>query len=165
MTDLRRITRLAPSPTGALHLGNARTFLANWALARRRGWRIVLRIEDLDTPRVKVGAADEAIADLRWLGLDWDDGPVFQMHDLSPYEAALEALRRRGLVYPCVCTRRDIEAAQSAPHGDEHELRYPGTCRPKVAPALRDGKARVPRTAEPVRLRRTPAESSVPNVT
>jgi glutamyl-tRNA synthetase len=124
-------TRLAPSPTGALHLGNARTFLANWALARRRRWEIVLRIEDLDGPRLKAGAAAEAIDVLQWLGLDWDEGPHYQRGDLSPYRAALERLAAQGDIYPCRCTRRDIEAAAlSAPHGDEHELRYPGTCRP-----------------------------------
>jgi glutamyl-tRNA synthetase len=124
-------TRLAPSPTGALHLGNARTFLVNWALARQQGWHIILRIEDLDGPRVKAGASDEAVDILRWLGIDWDAGPVTQRSDLSPYRAALERLARQGDIYPCRCTRKEIEAAAlSAPHGDEHELRYPGTCRP-----------------------------------
>ncbi|MCG3180644.1 MAG: Glutamate--tRNA ligase [Phycisphaerae bacterium] len=126
----QRTTRLAPSPTGALHMGNARTFLANWALARRGGWRIVLRIEDLDTPRTKPGADAAAVEDLGWLGLDWDAGPTRQMADLSPYRDALDRLRSAGLIYPCRCTRRDIEQAASAPHADAHELRYPGTCRP-----------------------------------
>ncbi len=124
-----QVTRLAPSPTGALHLGNARTFLVNWAVARQRGWRILLRIEDLDTPRTKRGADAQAIEDLKWLGLDWDEGPVYQARDLTPYRDAVEALSRDRLVYPCLCTRTDIEAAASAPHGDEHERRYPGTCR------------------------------------
>lgn len=124
-------TRLAPSPTGALHLGNARTFLVNWALARQRGWEIVLRIEDLDGPRVKADAVAEAIDILGWLGLDWDEGPYYQRRDLSQYRAALERLAGQGDIYPCRCTRREIEAASlSAPHGDEHELRYPGACRP-----------------------------------
>lgn len=123
-------TRLAPSPTGALHLGNARTFLVNWALARQQGWEIVLRIEDLDGPRVKPAAAVEAIDILGWLGLDWDEGPLYQRHDLAPYRAALDRLAAQGDIYPCRCTRREIEqAALSAPHGDDHELRYPGTCR------------------------------------
>ncbi len=124
-----RVTRLAPSPTGALHLGNARTFLINWAIARQRGWRIVLRIEDMDWPRAREGADREAIEVLQWLGIDWDEGPYYQRHDLTPYHAALEELKRRGLTYPCICTRSEIAAAQSAPHADDHELRYPGTCR------------------------------------
>jgi glutamyl-tRNA synthetase len=123
-------TRLAPSPTGALHLGNVRTFLVNWALARQCGWEIVLRIDDLDGPRIKPAAAAAAIDVLAWLGLDWDEGPYYQRADLAPYQAALDRLAAQGDVYPCRCTRREIEAAAlSAPHGDEHELRYPGTCR------------------------------------
>jgi glutamyl-tRNA synthetase len=130
-------TRLAPSPTGALHLGNARSFLVNWALARQRGWQILLRIEDLDGPRVKRDAAAEAIDVLAWLGLDWDEGPVTQRGDLKPYEAALKRLAEQGDIYPCRCTRKEIEAAAlSAPHGDEHELRYPGTCRPEMVTPL-----------------------------
>lgn len=132
----QRVTRLAPSPTGALHLGNARTFLINWALARRNGWRIVLRIEDLDTPRTKAGADQQAIDDLRWLGMDWDDGPHYQVADLSPYEAALSELDRKRLTYACTCTRSEIQAAQSAPHAGDHELRYPGTCRDRPAGSI-----------------------------
>lgn len=124
-------TRLAPSPTGALHLGNARTFLVNWAIARQRGWRIVVRIEDLDGPRVRADAAELAIDLLGWLGLDWDEGPHYQTHDLEPYIDALTQLRDQRLIYPCRCTRSQILAASlSAPHGDEHELRYSGACRP-----------------------------------
>jgi len=128
--DTLQRTRLAPSPTGALHLGNARTFLVNWALARQRGWRIVLRIDDLDGPRIKAGAAEDAIDMLHWLGLDWDEGPYFQRQDLSPYREALERLGRQGDIYPCRCTRKQIALASlSAPHAGDHELRYPGTCR------------------------------------
>jgi glutamyl-tRNA synthetase len=130
-------TRLAPSPTGALHLGNARSFLVNWALARQQGWEIILRIEDLDGPRVKPGASEEAIDVLQWLGIDWDAGPFTQRSDLAPYRAALERLAAQGDLYPCRCTRKEIEAASlSAPHGDEHELRYPGTCRPATPTPL-----------------------------
>ncbi len=129
----QRITRLAPSPTGALHLGNARTFLINWAMARRNHWRVVLRIEDLDGPRLKNDADRLAIDLLGWLGMDWDDGPTWQKADLSPYHAALQRLAEAGQIYPCTCTRKEIERAQSAPHGNEHELRYPGTCREKLS--------------------------------
>jgi len=116
-----------------LHLGNARTFLVNWALARQHGWRIVLRIDDLDGPRIKAHATDEALDLLGWLGLDWDEGPYYQRHDLSPYRHALEQLDRQGDIYPCRCTRKQIAAASlSAPHDSDHEVRYPGTCRPAL---------------------------------
>ncbi len=134
-----RKTRLAPSPTGALHLGNARTFMLNWLLARQQGWHIVLRIEDLDSPRLKTGADQQAIDDLRWLGIDWDEPappPIAytQRANLFPYQKALAQLHAQQLVYPCTCTRAQIENALSAPHADEHELRYPGTCRPVNLP-------------------------------
>jgi len=113
-------------------LGNARTFLVNWALARQRGWEIVLRIEDLDGPRFKEGTAELAIELLGWLGIDWDEGPYTQRYDLTPYTSATSQLADAGHVYPCRCTRKEIQQATlSAPHGDGHELRYPGTCRPK----------------------------------
>lgn len=120
------VTRLAPSPTGAQHLGNARTYLIAWLFARSRGGRVVLRIEDIDSPRVKAGADDEAITDLRWLGLDWDAGPFVQTQRLPLYERSFERLKSQELVYPCTCTRSDIEQAASAPHGSEPV--YPGTC-------------------------------------
>ena len=102
--------------------------------------RIVLRVEDLDTPRVREGANEQAIEDLKWLGMAWDEGPHYQAHDLSPYEAALAKLDGKGLIYSCACTRSEIVAAQqSAPHADEHELRYPGTCRPGRAPSRQGG--------------------------
>ena len=123
------VGRLAPSPTGALHLGNVRTFMIAWLRARSLGGRILLRMEDLDHPRDKPGAADGAIEDLRWLGFDWDGSCVLSERR-SHYRAALERLG--GLVYPCVCSRRDVEAAQSAPH-DGDQLRYPGTCRGRFA--------------------------------
>ncbi len=128
--------RLAPSPTGALHLGNARTFLIAWLRVRSCGGTLVLRMEDLDHPKNKPGAAGEALEDLRWLGLDWDEGPdvggacgpYVQTERRERYAAALERLRACGLAYPCVCSRRDVEAGQSAPH-TEDGLYYPGTCR------------------------------------
>src|SRR5438094_5603551 len=125
------ITRLAPSPTGALHLGNARTFLVNWLLARQRGWRIILRIEDLDGPRVKRGADRQAMDDLRWLGIDWDEGPIYQSARMQRYREAIEKLIERKLAYPCVCSRREVELAASAPHVEDGATVYPGTCRGK----------------------------------
>jgi glutamyl-tRNA synthetase len=123
------LTRLAPSPTGALHLGNARTFLLNWLLARQRGWKILLRIEDLDGPRIKPGADRQAIEDLRWLGLDWDVGPTYQASRTDVYRRLTEQLLEQRLAYPCACTRREIELAASAPHAEDGAAVYPGTCR------------------------------------
>lgn len=127
-------TRLAPSPTGALHLGNARTFLVNWAIARRRGWRIELRIDDLDGPRIKPWAASQAIEDLAWLGMDWDDGPVYESADLEPYVEAMRRLEQADAVFECRLSRAEIEAAMSAPHAGDHELRYDPMWRPTAPP-------------------------------
>lgn len=127
------IGRLAPSPTGAQHVGNARTYLIAWLSARAQGGKVVLRIEDIDSPRVKPGAAAQACEDLRWLGLDWDDGPIFQTDRLRRYEDALETLKKADLVYPCTCTRSDIERAASAPHLEHEGPVYPGTCAGRTA--------------------------------
>ncbi|MBP3960599.1 tRNA glutamyl-Q(34) synthetase GluQRS [Gemmata sp. G18] len=129
--------RLAPSPTGAQHVGNARTYLVAWLSARARGGAVKLRIEDIDSPRIKSGAAEQAMHDLHWLGLDWDGEPAVQTERLSHYEAALEVLKQNELVYPCTCTRSDIASAASAPHAGE-EVTYPGTCAHRcVADALK----------------------------
>lgn len=128
-------TRLAPSPTGALHLGNARTFLLNYLLARTRGWRIVLRMEDLDGPRVKAGAAGQAMDDLAWLGLEWDCQMADQSQRGPVYRAALERLVAMGQAYPCTCMRTDVERAASAPHREDGLSLYPGTCRGRWADA------------------------------
>jgi glutamyl-tRNA synthetase len=140
-------TRFAPSPTGDLHLGGAWTALASWVLARRTGGAFVLRIEDLDRARIVPGAAERIEADLRWLGLDWDEGPFVQSERSAWYEAAVAKLVTQHLVYPCDCSRAEIARAASAPHVGE-DVRYPGVCRdrdPSRAmrrpPALR---ARVP---------------------
>jgi glutamyl-tRNA synthetase len=125
--------RLAPSPTGAQHVGNARTYLAAWLAARAAGGSVLLRIEDIDSPRVKPGAAEQAADDLRWLGLDWDGEPVVQTRRLPLYRAALDELRRRELVYPCTCTRSDVAAAASAPHAEHEGPVYPGTCSHRTA--------------------------------
>ena len=117
------VGRLAPSPTGALHLGNARTFMIAYLRARSAGGKVILRIEDLDHPRDKQGAAAQAVEDLKWLGFDWDEMYV-QSERKSIYREALALLP----VYPCVCSRRDVENAQSAPHEGE-QLFYSGTCR------------------------------------
>lgn len=136
-------TRFAPSPTGDLHLGGAWTALASWVLARARGGRVLLRVEDLDPPRVVAGAAARIAEDLAWLGLDWDEGPVFQSGRAAAYDAAIATLSARGLVYPCDCSRQEIARVASAPHAGEESI-YPGICRDldparpfKRSPALR----------------------------
>ncbi len=136
-------TRFAPSPTGDLHVGGAWTALASWALARAASGTTVLRVEDIDTPRVVAGSSERIADDLAWLGLDWDEGPIFQSQRTAAYEAAIAKLDAAGLVYPCDCSRAEIARVASAPHPGE-ELVYPGTCRDadparemKRPPALR----------------------------
>lgn len=156
-----QITRLAPSPTGALHLGNARTFLINWALARQSGWKIVLRIEDLDTPRTKARADLQAMEILRWLGIDWDGEPSYQAADLTRYHQALAELGRQGMIYPCTCTRKEIESAQSAPHEqgeNPHELRYPNVHRPAAVTPIHEVDLADPQVAWRVRSPDEPIE-------
>ena len=121
-------TRFAPSPTGDLHLGGAWTALATWVVARRAGGECVLRIDDLDGPRVVAGSRARIEEDLRWLGLVWDDGPYLQSERTDAYERAIAKLVARGLVYPCDCSRTEIERIASAPHPGEERI-YPGRCR------------------------------------
>jgi glutamyl-tRNA synthetase len=118
-----------------LHLGHARSFLLAWWHARSRGGRIVLRLEDLDRTRVKPGMAEACVRDLEWLGLDWDGAVELQSDHEDELRARLAELDALGLVYACVCTRKEIRAAASAPHADEGEGegRYPGTCRDRFA--------------------------------
>lgn len=131
--------RYAPSPSGDLHLGNLRTAILAWAMARRGGKPFYMRVEDLD--RVRPGAAERQLADLQAMGLDWDISPgsaaestegkeagvLYQSTRLAAYERAVQRLREAGLVYECYCTRREIQEASSAPHGAPGA--YPGTCR------------------------------------
>ncbi|MFW2850669.1 tRNA glutamyl-Q(34) synthetase GluQRS [Sphingomonas sp. TX0543] len=123
------VTRFAPSPTGQLHLGHAWSAIRAHDLARERGGRFLLRIEDIDGTRSRREHVTAIIEDLRWLGLEWDGEVVFQSRRLDLYANALDRLRARGLLYPCFCTRAEISAAASlaAPHGPEPL--YPGTCR------------------------------------
>ncbi len=127
-------TRLAPSPTGSLHLGNAFAFVLNWAIARKRDWRVILRIEDLDESRVHPGMTQQAIDTLRWLGLDWDSGPILQTQRLPRYHQAMEALARHARVYPCELSRREIEQALSAPHRDDPKAPLHAPIRPDTFP-------------------------------
>ena len=147
------VTRFAPSPTGDLHFGGAFVALASWWLARKNGGRFVVRMEDIDTPRVVAGAADRILDDLAWLGLAWDGEVVTQSKRTTLYLDAIEKLKAKGLVYACDCSRAELARIASAPHGSD-ELVYPGLCADadparamKRDPALR---VRVPRDASAV---------------
>lgn len=126
------VTRFAPSPTGLLHLGHAYAALFAWVCARGSAGRFLLRIEDIDRGRCRAEFTDAILEDLAWLGLEWD-GPVRRQSDhFDDYRAALGRLEAMGLIYPCFCTRAEIQAeidrAGAAPHGSDGPL-YPGTCR------------------------------------
>lgn len=129
--------RFAPSPTGELHLGSLATALVAWLRARRQGGRLLLRVEDIDTPRVVAGSESRQLDDLRWLGLDWDEGPDVggavgpyrQSERAAYYEAALAHLAGLGVLYLCDCSRAEIAQSASAPHAGEEGPPYPGTCR------------------------------------
>ena len=120
-------TRFAPSPNGPLHLGHAYAAVVAHDLARARGGAFLLRIEDIDGTRSRPELVDEFLADLEWLGLAWDEAPVFQSERLASYAAAGERLKEMGLLYPCRCTRAEIAAAATA-KGPDGPV-YPGTCR------------------------------------
>ena len=125
--------RFAPSPTGPLHLGNLRTALLAWLFARSAGAQFLLRVEDLDRSRVRPGIEETQLSDLRAIGLDWDGSAVRQSERLELYEDAIVRLEAGELLYPCYCTRAEIRAAASAPHGISAADRYPGTCRELTA--------------------------------
>lgn len=124
----KQVTRFAPSPTGLLHLGHARSALTGWLAARDSGGRFLLRIEDIDLGRCREEFVAAIYEDLEWLGLSWERPVRRQSQNFADYGAALDTLERRGLIYPCFCTRADIAAAAAAPHGPEGVI-YPGTCR------------------------------------
>jgi len=140
--------RIAPSPTGLLHLGHARTFWTAWQRARQAGGQIVLRNEDLDPQRSKTEFAQAFVEDLRWLGLDWDEGPdiggphaPYNQSERTPfYRDALQRLIASGHAYPCYCSRKEVQLADRAPHAEDEESIYGGTCRP-LQPTAKDSKA------------------------
>ena len=122
------VTRIAPSPTGELHLGHAYSARIAWQRARAAGGRFLLRIEDIDIRRSRREFEAAILEDLRWLGLDWDGEVRRQSEHFADYGRGLDVLDGRGLIYPCFCTRADIAAATDAPQGPDGPL-YPGTCR------------------------------------
>ncbi|HEX8169605.1 MAG TPA: tRNA glutamyl-Q(34) synthetase GluQRS [Thermoanaerobaculia bacterium] len=125
--------RFAPSPTGPLHLGSLVAAVGSWVRARAAGGRWLVRVEDLDTPRVVPGSAEEILAALRRYALEWDGEVVFQSRRTEAYEAALATLRERGFVFDCACSRADLQRAPSAPDASG-EARYPGNCRDGLPP-------------------------------
>ncbi len=143
--------RLAPSPTGFLHLGHAKTFWAAQERAKKNSGDLVLRNEDLDRTRCKPEFAAAMLEDLHWFGFEWKEGPDVggpfapynQSERMRFYREALEKLRAGNFIYPCICSRKDIQAAASAPHAEDDEPIYPGTCRPKSG-GMAAGVARHP---------------------
>ncbi|MCB1273986.1 MAG: tRNA glutamyl-Q(34) synthetase GluQRS [Leucobacter sp.] len=142
--------RYAPSPSGALHLGNLRTAMLAWLFARSTGRRFLMRIEDVDRER-DAGAAAGQLADLAAIGLDWDGEPVVQSDRRPAHDAAIERLARAGLVYECTCTRREILEAPSAPHAPPGA--YPGTCRDRTPAEQRAARERIAPRRPALRLR------------
>lgn len=148
------VGRFAPSPTGPLHLGNARTALLAWLDARSQGQRFIYRVEDLDGPRTIAGCAQEQLEELRWLGLDWDEGPdvggphapYVQSQRHARYQDALDGLTQQGRAFACTCSRKDLQRLASAPHAGEEGPPYPGTCRGRYA-SLEDAQRAVGRPA------------------
>ena len=141
--------RLAPSPTGYLHLGHARTFWLAQERARQYGGELILRNDDLDRDRCRPEFVAAAYEDLRWFGFHWSEGPdcggPYAPYDQSArvarYRAAWERLRAGEFIYPCTCSRKDIQAAVTAPHAADDELIYPGTCRERTAAKWAGGRA------------------------
>lgn len=158
------ITRFAPSPTGYLHLGHAFSALNAWKRARSAGGRFLLRLEDIDLGRCRPCFATAILEDLTWLGLDWDGPPRIQSEHLADYQAVLDKLRERHLVYPCFCTRadiaREIAASANAPHAPDGAPLYPGTCR-RLSPAERASRIAA---GEPFALRLDMAAALQPDL-
>jgi glutamyl/glutaminyl-tRNA synthetase len=148
--------RLAPSPTGLLHLGHARTFWTAAQRAAERSGQLIFRNQDLDSQRCRPEFVQAMIEDLRWLGIEWVEGPdrggpfgpYVQSQRREFYREAWDTLRDRGMIYPCTCSRKDVVQAVGAPNDSDHEPVYPGTCRPKTcgahAPTGANWRFRVP---------------------
>ncbi|NCA23120.1 MAG: glutamate--tRNA ligase [Betaproteobacteria bacterium] len=149
-------TRFAPSPTGYLHIGGARTALFSWAFARQKGGEFVLRIEDTDRERSTQASVDAILDGMKWLGLDWDEGPVYQMDRLARYKEVADDLIRRGLAYPCYASKDELDAMREAQRAAGLKPRYDGRWRPENAA----GKA-PPAGVEPVIRFRNPDDGDV----
>jgi len=151
-------TRFAPSPTGYLHLGGARTALFSWAFARKHAGKFILRIEDTDLER-STDASVQAILDgMTWLGLDWDEGPFHQMHRLDRYGEVAAQLIREGKAYHCYCSKEDLDAMREAQRARGEKPRYDGRWRPENARAL---GLMPPQGARPIVRFRNPLEGEV----
>jgi glutamyl-tRNA synthetase len=144
MTTSAIRTRIAPSPTGFLHLGTARTALYSWAYARHHGGQFVLRIEDTDVARSTQESVDQIIASMKWLGLDYDEGPIHQMHRLDRYRAVVESMIAAGTAYRCYCTPEELDAMKSGQEARGEKRRYDGTWRPAPGKTLPPVPAGVP---------------------
>ena len=127
-TEANLVGRFAPTPSGRMHLGNVFSCLMAWLSARSAGGRMIMRVEDLDPRAQNREAAHLLMEDLRWLGLDWDEGPYWQSGRQELYDEAIRSLEERGLTYPCFCTRAELHAA-TAPHASDGTYLYQGTCR------------------------------------
>ena len=143
--------RFAPTPSGNMHIGNVLCYLLVWLSARSQGGGVVLRFEDTDLLRMRPGAVEQTFSDLAWLGLDWDEGPAaderggeyFQSCRTEIYDRYFDALRERGMVYPCFCSRKDVRLA-SAPHEEDRAAVYPGSCRDLTEAEIAERRKRRP---------------------
>ena len=153
-TMTRRVrTRIAPSPTGFLHLGTARTALFSWAFARHHGGDFILRIEDTDVARSTQEAVDQIIAAMKWLRLDYDEGPFYQMQRLDRYRAVIDQMLASGTAYPCYCTPDELDAMREAQRARGEKPRYDGRWRPepgKTLPTVPEGVKPVVRFRNPI---------------
>jgi len=150
MTKIR--TRFAPSPTGFIHLGNIRSALYPWAFARATGGDFILRIEDTDLERSTQASVDVIIEGMKWLGLDHDEGPFYQMQRMDRYKAVLEDLKASGHVYPCYMSMEELDALREKQMANKEKPRYDGTWRPepgKTLPAIPEGVKPVLRFKNP----------------
>lgn len=146
-------TRIAPSPTGFLHLGTARTALFSWAYARHHGGQFVLRIEDTDVARSTQDSVEQILASMKWLGLDYDEGPIYQMQRLERYHAVIEQMIAAGTAYRCYCSPEELDAMKAGQEARGEKRRYDGTWRPepgKTLPAIPDGVTPVVRFKNPI---------------